>query len=68
MLGYRLLIKALARVIKVEKNNESVVNCQQLLSTRLDKVSQPFYVDMCPTPPPICVGSVPFMLTLNCVD
>ena len=34
-----MLIKALARIIKVEKNNESVIHCQQLLSTRLDKVS-----------------------------
>ncbi|XP_076469514.1 serine/threonine-protein kinase TBK1-like isoform X2 [Babylonia areolata] len=33
-----LLVKALARIIKVEKNNESVINCQQLLSCRLDKI------------------------------
>ncbi|KAK7101898.1 serine/threonine-protein kinase TBK1-like [Littorina saxatilis] len=33
-----LLVKALARIIKVEKNNESVINCQQLLSSRLDKI------------------------------
>ncbi|KAK7503339.1 hypothetical protein BaRGS_00005260 [Batillaria attramentaria] len=33
-----MLVKALSRVIKVERNNESVLNCQQLLSTRLDKI------------------------------
>ncbi|KAL8611310.1 hypothetical protein ACOMHN_013741 [Nucella lapillus] len=33
-----LLVKTLSRIIKVEKNNESVINCQQLLSRRLDKL------------------------------
>lgn len=33
-----MLVKALSRIIKVERNNESVLNCQQLLSTRLDKI------------------------------
>lgn len=33
-----MLLKALSRIIKVERNNESVLNCQQLLSSRLDKI------------------------------
>ncbi|XP_076447950.1 inhibitor of nuclear factor kappa-B kinase subunit epsilon-like [Babylonia areolata] len=32
------LTKSLARLVKVEKNDESVINCQQLLSARLDRL------------------------------
>lgn len=35
-----LLVKALMRIIKVEKNNESVLHCQKLLSSRLDKIEE----------------------------
>ncbi|KAL8589272.1 hypothetical protein ACOMHN_039915 [Nucella lapillus] len=32
------LVKDLVRILKVEKNNDSVLNCQQLLHARLDKM------------------------------
>lgn len=35
-----LLVKALTRIMKVEKNNESVTHCQRLLSSRLDKIEE----------------------------